>query len=195
MAETGFAGRHLVLIGLRASGKSTAGRLAAARLGVGFVDLDERTLRKAGRMHEGGSFDRVSQAWAELGEAGFRAAEAEALAEALRADQDDVLALGGGTPAYAPSAAVLAEAVDAQVVLGPVYLHAMPGVLADRLARDPGDRPSLTGAHPAEEVAELYARRDGPYRSLARATVEVGRADVEAVARRLEALWRRWAGG
>ena len=41
--------RHVVLIGLPGSGKSTVGRLAAERLQAGFVDIDTIVERREGR--------------------------------------------------------------------------------------------------------------------------------------------------
>ncbi len=78
---------NLILIGLRGSGKSTIGRLAAARLGRAFVDLDDLTPRELG-------CSGVADAWARFGEAAFRTAEIAALKKVL-ALTDHVIALGG----------------------------------------------------------------------------------------------------
>ncbi len=40
---------NLILIGMMGCGKSTVGRLAAEKLGLAFVDTDERIERTAGR--------------------------------------------------------------------------------------------------------------------------------------------------
>ncbi|MEQ8318031.1 MAG: shikimate kinase [Phycisphaerales bacterium] len=184
-----FAGRHLVVIGLRASGKTSAGELAAGRLGIAFSDLDELTIEDI----DGHAFPTVREAWAEAGEDAFRLVEAAALSKALATQGDDVLALGGGTAAFADARRVLTEAMDAGVVLGPVYLHAPPGVLADRLRRDLGDRPSITGDHPADEIAGLYDKRDGIYRALAEELVEVEHLTMDQAADRLVELWHKLA--
>lgn len=184
-----FAGRHLVIIGLRASGKTSAGQLAAERLGVAFCDLDDLTIQNvAGR-----AFPTVRGAWAEAGEQAFRAAEIAALTSTLTKRKDDLLALGGGTPAFTDPRRVLTEAMDAGVVLGPVYLHASPDALADRLRRDVGDRPSITGEHPADEIAGLYDKRDGIYRALAEQIVEVEHLTIDQTADRLVELWHQLA--
>jgi len=185
----GFAGRHLVVIGLRASGKSSAGRLAADRLGVGFTDLDELTIQNIGGL----SFLTVREAWDATDEAAFRAAEAQALGRALSIGADDVLALGGGTAAFPDARRVLSGAMDGDVVRGPVYLHAPPSVLGDRLRHEPGDRPSITGEHPADEIAGLYDTRDAMYRALAEAVVEVEHLSVDQTADRLVELWHQFA--
>ena len=40
---------NLILIGMMGCGKSTVGRLAAEKLGLAFVDTDERIERASGR--------------------------------------------------------------------------------------------------------------------------------------------------
>ncbi|MCW5755939.1 MAG: AAA family ATPase [Phycisphaeraceae bacterium] len=182
-----FAGRHLVLIGLRGSGKTTAGRLAAQRLNIAFADLDALVLREMGCAS-------VEQAWREQGERAFRAAEAACLARALTHKRDDVLALGGGTPMIDAARHVLQASVVAGVVVGPVYLHASFEVLAKRLEDDPGDRPPLTdrGLSADDLVAEVrgvYEKRDGVYQALAQEVVEVGGLTTDEVVDRLVEVW------
>lgn len=75
------------LVGMPGSGKSTVGRELAGRYGVPFVDLDTEIERTAGMS--------VSEIFAERGEAGFRALEAQALVEASTQDPS-VVACGGG---------------------------------------------------------------------------------------------------
>ena len=185
--EPAFAGRHLVLIGLRGSGKTTAGRLAAQRLDIAFADLDALALRDMGCAS-------VEQAWREQGERAFRAAEARCLARALTHRRDDVLALGGGTPMIDTARHALQAAVVAGVVVGPVYLHAPPEVLAQRLLADPGDRPPLSDANLPDadlpdEVRGVYEKRDGVYQALAQDVVEVAGLAAEEVVERLVEIW------
>lgn len=177
--------RHLVVIGLRASGKTSAGELAAGRLGLAFQDLDELAMRNA----PGGPFTSVRALFEAVGEAGFRQAETKALEIALDRPQRGVLALGGGTAAFPEAGRVLMRAMEAGAVLGPVYLHASPGVLARRLRLEVGDRPSLTGEHPADEIAGLYDQRDALYRVLAAEVVEVDHLSVDQTADRLVEIW------
>ncbi|MEQ8843265.1 MAG: shikimate kinase [Phycisphaerales bacterium] len=186
-----FAGRRLVLMGLRASGKTSAGELAAGRLGVHFEDLDELALHDV----QGRSLASVREAFEAVGEPGFRAAEAIALERALGMQRQGVLALGGGTVAFPEARRVLTSAIEAGVVLGPVYLHATPEALAERLRLDVGDRPSLTGEHPADEIMGQYEQRDAIYRALAADIVEVDHLSVDQAADRLVELWHAYAGG
>jgi shikimate kinase len=69
------------------AGKSVVGRELAGRLGVPFVDLDAEIERSQGKS--------VPDLFAEIGEAGFRALEAEALTAASTHDPS-VVACGGG---------------------------------------------------------------------------------------------------
>ena len=162
------AGKGVVLIGLRRSGKSTVGRILAQALGRPFVDLDERCAALAGRP--------VAAFLREEGEEAFRALELRALA-ALDAPSA-VLACGGGTP-LGPGARELL------VAHGPlIYLRASPEELKVRAAADqrPGDRPLLAGSDALSEVEVLYARRDPIYRDLATHVVPAD-GDPEAVLR------------
>lgn len=174
-----------VLIGLRGSGKTTLGRLLAARLGTSFIDLDERTV--AGSGHGG-----VGTLFRAAGEHAFRAAEARALAEvlALPAIPPAVIALGGGTPT-APGARELLQSARDAGRIRVVLLEAPPAVLGARLAVAPGDRPLLVGADFAEEAELLAARRLPLYRSLADACV----ATHGDAAASLAALERACGGG
>lgn len=164
---------RVVLIGLRASGKSTLGRLLAERLGVGFVDLDDRTAARLGAPSAGAGLRAA-------GEAAFREAEAGALEEALRAG--GVVALGGGTP-LAPGAADALRACGAPIV----YLHASVEELESRLSSsDLATRPSLTGAGTVGEVGGVYAARDPLFRSLSTVVVDTGDRDARRVLSELE---------
>ncbi|QYU66936.1 hypothetical protein J4558_18510 [Leptolyngbya sp. 15MV] len=127
---------NLLIIGLRGSGKTTAGRLAAQRLSLPFVDLDDLTPVVLGHR-------TVRSAWDACGQDAFRRAETVALASAVTRDQR-VIALGGGTPT-APLAADLIEHERAQGRARVVYLWAPASVLRARLASSLGDRPSLDG--------------------------------------------------
>jgi shikimate kinase len=183
---------RVLLAGLRASGKSTIGPRLAERLFPGaagaFADLDALTLAELGA-------DSVAQAWARVGQRGFREAEARALMGVLRRDVPPrglVLALGGGTPT-ATGVPDLIEAERQRAPLVVVYLHATPALLQARLRRtDLALRPGITGDDPIAEVARLYAERDPLYRRLADVVVEVEGLDAPAAADTVAAaVWPR----
>jgi shikimate kinase len=150
--------RHVMLIGLRACGKSMLATSLATELGIGSVDLDDRTRARLG------SSD-VREAFRVHGEDRFRAAETEALAEALR-EAPQVIALGGGTPT-APGAAELIANARTNHRAFVVFLDLPLQVLASRLHQDAGDRPSLTGLGVVEEIERLAFVRRPLYAALA----------------------------
>lgn len=170
----------IILIGLRASGKSTI----AASLSPDAVDLDDRVARDLGHATPG-------EAWRAHGERSFRRAEARCLARELARRRGRlVLALGGGTPTAPGVAGMLVGARARGAAI--VYLRADASALADRL-RSGGhaDRPSLTGLGTIGEVGEVLARRDPLYRRLATLVLDATSLDP---ARAAEVI-RSWARG
>lgn len=164
--------RNILLMGLRASGKSTVGELLASRLGRAFVDLDDVTAARLGCVD-------VPEAWARFGPDAFRAMETEALREVLE-NEGQVVALGGGTPTAPGAEALLASSRLEPAQL--VYLRARPETLQQRLARtDLSSRPSLTGDGVIEEVRRVFEARDADYQRIASRVVEVDGLSVEAV--------------
>ena len=152
----------VLLIGPRASGKSTVGRALAGALGAPFVDLDDVVLAS----FASAGLSTVAAVWAGPGESAWRRAEVGALAGRLQPEAAaEVVALGGGTPVIEDARRRIetARSEDRAIV---VYLRCPTGELMRRL-RDPGDRPSLTGASPAEETAGVLAAREPVYLDLA----------------------------
>ena len=152
--------KHVALVGLMGSGKTTVGRRAAKLLGRAFVDADEAFIPRYGRT--------VAETFAAVGETGFRDDEAELLGELLSVTTPLVLATGGG--------AVLRDATRARLgspeVLV-VYLHADPAFLASR-TQAKADRPLLADADPLAVLTTMYEERDVLYRDVADEILEVG---------------------
>lgn len=158
------AGGWVVLSGFMGAGKTTVGRIVAARLGLPFRDLDELIEHRTGRT--------VAALFAESGEAVFRDLEARFLAELLD-EPVGVLALGGG--------AVLCEANRAllrrQGTL--VTLRVSPEVAQARLAAESAHRP-LADADP-EAFRRRAASRASAYAD-ADLTIETDHRPPERVA-------------
>ncbi len=148
--------RHVVLVGLMGSGKSSVGRPLAARLGRPFVDNDAQVLAREGRM-----VDAIERSG---GTEAVHAAEARALLAALDRTEPSVIAAAASTIESEPCRRKLRS------VARVVWLHADPAELASRLRR-PGHRPAL-GAQPSEVVAGQAATRDRLYRAAADVVVD-----------------------
>ena len=80
--------RHIFLIGFSGSGKSTVGRALTRRLSVKFFDTDDLIEKRLGKS--------VRAIFTTEGEAGFRAAESEIIADLAKRTRPAVIALGGG---------------------------------------------------------------------------------------------------
>lgn len=163
--------QRIVLTGFMGSGKTTVGRLLAARLGWRFADLDDEVEARTGRS--------VPQIFAEDGEPAFRAAEADALA-ALLQDSRIVIALGGGAPGTPAVRERLASVTQTAVV----HLDAPFPLLYDRCAAQALDpeattRPLLGQRHAA---AERYEARMAIYTAVAHYRVHAGSGPPEAIA-------------
>jgi shikimate kinase len=123
---------NLVLAGFMGTGKTTVGRLVAARLGRPFVDTDDLVEAQTGM--------NISEIFARHGEAAFRAWEREACREVAER-RGQVVAVGGGAlldPANR-------SALERTGVL--VLLRCERHALADRLKESArgGHRPILAG--------------------------------------------------
>ncbi len=145
----------LSLIGSRGSGKSTVGRLLAARLEKKFVDTDSLVMETAKK--------NIREIFELGGEPLFRELEAEAIRHAA-AQSNVVIAAGGGV--------VLSQInVDILKACGPIiWLSASAQVLWQRIAADTTSqtlRPNLTPAGGLPEVQALLARRTPLYAAAA----------------------------
>jgi len=153
--------RRLVLTGFMGAGKSTIGRLLAARLNWSFLDLDAHLEARTGAT--------IPQLFERHGEAHFRRLESSALASAL-GQNHTVLALGGGTPEELTNRLLL-EQTPATFT---IFLDAPFPTLFDRcMLQDLGDpalaRPVLRD--PA--AAQLrFQKRHPLYRRLANLTID-----------------------
>jgi shikimate kinase len=165
--------RRIVLTGFMGSGKTTLGRLIAARLGWTFLDLDHYIESRTGLS--------VPDIFALHGEPHFRRLESTALASAL-GKPSTVIALGGGTPEILTNRLLLEQTPATATI----FLDAPFPVLFDRCVLQGISRPVL--ADPA--LAELrFAQRQPLYRSLAHHTLDTSAIQAdEAVECMLEAL-------
>jgi shikimate kinase len=158
------------------AGKTTVGARAAARLGRSFVDTDELVVATSGCS--------VAQIFAEEGEAGFRARERVAVADACASPEPLVIACGGGAVLDAQSRATMRAAGLV------VWLRATPARLAARVGDD-AERPLLEGAPAVEVLEQLATARAAAYEAAAHEVVDTDDLDVDTVTERvLEVLDR-----
>ncbi len=97
--------KHLVLIGFKNAGKTTIGQELAKRLGLPFVDLDEKII--AHHENISGKKQSCREIMRDHGEAFFRNIEHIVLEKITASPDVSVIALGGGTPIVEENHALL----------------------------------------------------------------------------------------
>lgn len=160
-------GRHVVLVGLMGAGKSSVGRVLAARLDRPLHDSDELVEARTGRT--------VREIFEADGEAAYRRLETDALREALADPVSSVIAAAGGVVLSPDNRAAL-RASDSYVV----WLLADVELLVGRV-RSGGHRPLLDG-DPEGTLRAMYIDREPLYREVADAIVSVEHRSVNDVA-------------
>lgn len=152
--------KHVVLVGLMGSGKTTVGRRLAGVLERHFVDADGALVEIADRT--------VAEIFEQDGEAAFRDLESDTFEELLEHHEPCVIASGGGLVLRSDNRARLRRR-DVTVV----FLDAGPAFLASRV-EGKTHRPLLRGGEPAREVLiRLHAERAPLYAEVADITVAV----------------------
>jgi len=161
----------LVLVGPPGAGKSTVGRLAAQRLGVGFRDVDADIVASTGKS--------IAEVFIDDGEEHFRALERAAVRTAL-AEHDGVLSVGGGAVLSESTRDLLAQHTVA-------LLHVDLGNATSRVGLN-RDRPVLA-LNPRAQLKILLEQRMPLYREVATLTVDTnGRTAKQVVDALLDAL-------
>ncbi len=185
MMDSTGRGRGIALIGYRATGKSTVGRLLADRLNRPFADADREVEALDGRS--------IRSIFLEDGEPAFREREARVLADlADRLAEGGVVATGGGAILLEANRRVLREFGLV------VWLTADPDTLTARLRsshRGVGDRPALTSAGTLAEIAGVLEARTPLYREVADAEVSTVGRNAEQVADVVLEAWSRHLDG
>lgn len=152
--------RHVVLVGLMGSGKTTVGKRLAARLERHFVDADAALEEIADRT--------IAEVFEQDGEAAFRDLESDTFEELLEHHEPCVIASGGGLVLRSDNRARLRRR-DVTVV----FLDAGPAFLASRVEGKP-HRPLLHGSESTRDVVtRLHAERAPLYAEVADITVAV----------------------
>jgi shikimate kinase len=172
--------RHVVLVGMMGSGKTTVGRRVAAHLDRPFLDADEELERRSGRT--------VREWFAEAGEDAFRDAESATLTALLDHPEPAVIAAGGGVVVRAENRAALTEAFVVLLDAGPAFLASRVSRKAHRPLIDDDARGTIERLHAErgawyQEVADVVVpiepahQSEHPKRALARVVTDLVLAD------------------
>lgn len=162
---SGDAKRDVALLGLRGAGKSTIGPALAKRLGLSFVELDDRIEEAAGMP--------VAEIFSLHGEAYYRRLERECLERLLDDGRPSVIALSGGIVQNEEAFALARRRCTT------VWLKASPKDHMNRVL-DQGDRRPVANRPDAmAELRAILAARE-PLYHLADVAVDTSRTDVDA---------------
>ena len=165
---------HLFLIGYRGTGKTTLGRTVAARLGLPFVDLDEK-IAKATRKS-------IPEIFSKEGEGKFRDYESLELKKACT-DGKQVISCGGGIITREENISLMKK--EGLVVL----LTAPAKVIYSRIYFDK-NRPALTEKDPLEEIKFMLEKRKEAYQKAKDAEIDTSTGTVKQRAGEIAKLYR-----
>lgn len=161
---------HLVLVGLPGAGKSTVGRLVAARVGRPWLDLDDEIAARAGLS--------VPEIFARFGEPRFRDHEVAVTADLAAWGGGLIVSAGGGWAANV-------EAVRrVRAVARLAWLRVTPEEAIRRIRGQGGGRPLLEAPDPLAQLTAVAVARQAAY-AAADTWLEVSGRTPEEVAEAL----------
>ncbi len=171
--------KHVTLVGMMGSGKSTVAPLIAQALHRRVIEVDSLIEKQEGMP--------IGEIFVARGEAHFRRVENELIARILE-EPPSVLSLGGGAFQWEATRQLLLEKT---VVF---YLAAQVDVLVSRLARETANRPLLNtpGLDLTQTVRDLLDRRDSYY-GMAHYRVETDLHQPDEVARSIVTMREAYA--
>jgi shikimate kinase len=169
--------RHIVLVGLPGSGKSTIGKLVAEALNTFVIDIDALLVREMGMP--------VGQIIGMVGEPRFREMERDAVRTAQ--ERDPCVIVPGGGWAAQPGQL---EAAKLQSLV--IYLRCQAATALKRCEKGEA-RPLLAGPDPGQKMRTLLEEREPFYRQ-ADQQVNTENTPAEAVAAEVMTLARQHGG-
>jgi shikimate kinase len=169
--------RHIVLVGLPGSGKSTVGKMVAEGLNTFVIDIDGLLVREMGMP--------ISQIFGMVGEQRFREMEREAVKAAMARDPC-VVVPGGG---WAAQPGQLEVVKPTGLV---IYLRCQTPTAVKRSEQGEA-RPLLAGVDPLQRMRSLLEERE-PFYLQAHQQVNTESTPAEAVAAEVMALARQHGG-
>lgn len=133
---------RIFLVGFMASGKSSAGKRLANKLGLSFIDLDDYIEEKYNTTIRLLIYDKGMDA--------FRKIEKDSLETIIKQNDHIVISTGGGTPCYYDNMNLMNTSGLT------VYLEVDIPTLVDRLMHAKKDRPLIWGK--SKEDLTVYAK-------------------------------------
>ncbi len=138
---------NIVLVGFMGTGKSSAGRILAERLGMVFIDMDDEIVRREGVS--------IPDIFKDRGEPAFRALE-RALVVELADKTGYIVSTGGGIVLNPDNIRDFSQT-------GRVFcLKATPEAILKRVEHDT-NRPLLQGGDRLAKITELLGKRQALY--------------------------------
>ncbi len=131
------------LVGYMGSGKSHISKILSEKLNFSLIDLDKE-ISKRNKL-------TIPEIFAKKGEIYFRKLERETLEEILATEENLVLSLGGGTPAYYNNMEIINSNSQS------VFLRTSVGTLTERLSKQKEKRPLIVNI-PDEDLPEFIAK-------------------------------------
>ncbi|MGE4513019.1 MAG: shikimate kinase [Chryseobacterium sp.] len=131
------------LVGYMGSGKSHISKILSEKLNFKLIDLDKE-ISKRNKL-------TIPEIFAKRGEIFFRKLEREALEEILATEENVILSLGGGTPAYYNNM----EIINANSKS--IFLRASIATLSERLTKQKEKRPLIANISD-EDLPEFIAK-------------------------------------
>lgn len=165
------------LIGYMGSGKSHISKVLSDKLGFKLIDLDHQISLK-NKM-------TIPQIFEKKGEIYFRKQERESLEEIFATENQLVLSVGGGTPAYYNNIEVINQNSES------IFLRTSIKTLTERLLKQKQKRPLIAKIEDSdlpEFIAKHLFERNAYY-SKAKYTIDTDNKDVDQIVEEIELLF------
>lgn len=167
--------KNIVLIGFMGTGKTSTGRLLAARLGRPFIDTDKKIEQESGMT--------ISEMFRIHGEAFFRRQEQEMVAKVARYT-NTVIATGGGVVLFPEN---IARLKNNGVIIA---LTATIQTILDRTGRR-NTRPLLECAEREHMITKLIEERAGLYQVAADYVIDTSTSSPQQITDTVVAFLRQ----
>ena len=131
------------LVGYMGSGKSHISKILSEKINFKLIDLDKEISRR--------NKLTIPEIFEKKGEIYFRKLERETLEEILASEENVILSLGGGTPAYYNNMEII------NLNSKSVFLRASVGTLAGRISKQKEKRPLIANISD-EDLPEFIAK-------------------------------------